>query len=239
MADDKKDKDSDTSKPKGSCLGKLSGLFLFVMFSSLLAALFFISQPQDLTKIDGYGPAAKMMPSRDLRTVLHNAAERGFPVTITEEELNRYLANTLQTRQGGLLSEHSSLDAVWINLEADRAEVILDRHVFGRPLTLSMFLRVEQHLNGKGIPGIDVLRNGGPYVKDSPLPNQGGRFGQLIVPEGFLLLIMPSMEKLAKAYSEELLSLQEMARIRIDEGRITFDPRGNNGPALPAPPSSF
>jgi hypothetical protein len=239
MADDENDKVPDNRKPKGSCLGKLGGLFVFLLLSSLTAALFFISQPQDLTKIDGYGPVAKMPPPRDLRTVLRNAAERGFPVTLTEEELNRYLATTLHSRQGGLLSEHVKFDGVWVNLEPGRAELILERHVLGHPLTLSIFLRIERRLDEKGLSVIDIHRDGGPYIKDAPLPNQGGRFGQLVVPEGFLLLIMPSLEKLATAYSEEIsLGFREMGNIRIDDSRISFAPR-SNGLDLPAPRSSF
>ena len=50
---------------------------------------------------------------------------------------------------------------------------------------------------------------------------------------------MPSLEKLATAYSEEIrLGFREMGNIRIDDSRISFDPR-SNGLDLPAPRSSF
>ncbi len=240
MAEDKKDKNPDIPKSSGGCLAKLAGLFVFLMLSGLTTALFFISLPQDLTKLDGYGPVAKMLPPRDLRTVLRNASERGYPVTLTEDEVNRYIATTLQTRQGGLLSKQVTLDGVWVNLLTDRAEVIFERHVLGYPITLSIYLHVEQRLDAKGLPVTEIHRDGGPYIKDTPLPNRGGRFGHLVVPEGFLLLIMPSLEKLAALYAEEIhLGFGEMGRIRINDGRISFDPRGSGELGLAAPQNSL
>jgi hypothetical protein len=67
---------------------------------------------------------------------------------------------------------------------------------------------------------------GGPYHSDFPKPPRGGRFGKLVVPQGFLLLVMPAYEKLASQFSSEIdLGLREMSKIQIKKGYITLDPR--------------
>ena len=61
-------------------------------------------------------------------------------------------------------------------------------------------------------------------------PLRGGRFGKLVVPQGFLILVMPAYAKLADIYYEEIrLALQEMARIRIEPDRLLLESREPSG----------
>jgi len=95
----------------------------------------------------------------------------------------------------------------------------------GKPFTVSMYLKVEQIQGLKGVE-TKLLMHGGPYLDNLPRPPRGGRFGQLVVPQGFLLLVMPSYQKLAELFSSEIhLGFEEMARIRIEKNRLVLDPR--------------
>ena len=59
---------------------------------------------------------------------------------------------------------------------------------------------------------------------------RGGRFGKLVVPQGFLLLVMPAYEKLVPLFREEIhLGFEEMARIKIEKNRLVLDPREPSG----------
>jgi hypothetical protein len=228
---------AESSKPKsgGGCLGKLMFLFFLTLACGLGAALFFIAQPQDLTDIGGYAPMAKATPVREMKAVLKNSLVRGYPVTLTETEINQWLGRTLATRQGGLLADQVSLDRVWVRLNDGQAEVIMERRIMGRPMTVSMFVQVEQFQGAKGMR-TEVLMHGGPYHPSLPHPMKGGRFGKLVVPQGFLLLVMPSYRKLAQAFPEEIhLAFEEMARIRIGENRIELNPREPVGAAEAVP----
>lgn len=222
---------ADPSKPNsgGGCLRKLSSLFLLAFACGLGAAMFFISQPQDLTDIGGYGPAAKATSPRDLKTVLQSALDRGFPVTLTETEINQWLGKTLVAKQGGVLASHASLERVWVRLADGHAEVIIERRLMGRPFTVSMFVKVEQTQGDRGVR-TEIHRHGGPYHENLPEPMRGGRFGKLVVPQGFLILVMPGYAKLAEIYREEIqLAFQEMARIRIEPDRLLLDSRESPG----------
>lgn len=222
---------ADSSKPKsgGGCLGKLFFLILLAGGGGLASALWFIAQPQDLTDIGGYGPAAKTAPVRDLKNVLQSALKRGYPVALTETEINQWLGRTLSAKQGGLLAGQVSLDRVWVRLEDGYAEVIMERAVMGRPFTVSMFLKVEQTQGVKGIK-TEIHRHAGPYHANLPKPLRGGRFGKLVVPQGFLILVLPAYDKLAELYREEIrLAFEEMVRIRIEPNRLVLDSREPSG----------
>ncbi len=227
--------DSSKSKSGGGCLGKF--LFLVVLLSAgmLGCALFFITRPQDLTDIGGYGPQGKAAPVRDLKTVLKNSVTRGYPVTLTEAEINQWLGRTLTTKQGGLLAANVTLDRVWIRLEDGHAEVVMERRIMNHPFTVSMFLQVAQTESVKGLH-TEIQLHGGPYHESLPKPPRGGRFGRLVVPQGFLLLVMPAYRNLAALFQEEIhLGFEEMARIKIEKNRLVLDPRipGADASGLP------
>ena len=233
------EKESPPPKAKGSCLGKLMTFVVFLGLAGLGAALYFVAQPQDLSDIDGRGPAAVGKSSRNLKEVLKNSSDGAYPLKLSEEEINLYLRDTLAFKQAGFLGEWVDIEDVAVRLEEDRAEVIIVRSVAGYPLTLSMYIRIEQIEQPDGRITTRIFRNGGPYQEWLPKPGIGGRFGKLPVPEGFLLTVMPSFQQLAGVYREvpesgkrgkpvkEVDFIEDMARISIADGKLLLDPRPN------------
>ncbi len=212
-------------KSGGGCFSKLLLLILLAAAVGLGAAIFYAIQPQDLTDLGGHGPATGILPERDLKVVLQNAIDRGYPVTLSEAEINQWLGRTLATKQAGFLEGKVTLDRVWVRLEEERAEVIMERHFLGKSFTVSMYLQVEQVEDLKG-PLLNITPSGGPYLKDYPYPPRGGRFGKLVVPMGFLHLVMPAYQKLPALFPGEItLAFTKMARIRIEKGNLVLDPR--------------
>lgn len=208
-------------KSGGGCFSKLLLLILLAAAGGLGAAIFYAIQPQDLSDL----ASAKTLPERDLKVVLKNASERGYPVTLSEAEINQWLARTLVARQAGFLEGKVTFDRVWVRLEDERAEVIMARRFLGKPFTVSMYLKVEKLEDEKGIV-TDFQPNGGPYLKDFPHPPKGGRFGKLVVPMGFLYLVLPAYQKLGALFPEEVdLGFANMARVKIEKGRLVLDPR--------------
>jgi hypothetical protein len=223
----KKDKEEAEEKKKGGCLGKLFGLLVFAVIVGLGAALYFISLPQDLSDIGGYAPAAETSasPPRDIEAVLRKSIEGDYSVTLSETELNNWLGRELKLKQGGELAQWVSLKRVWVRLRDGVAEIIIERDVAGYPLTSSMFLQIEQNETAKGIT-TQIHLHGGGYHQDVPMPKRGGRFGQLVVPQGFLIMVMPDFEKIAQLFETEVdLGFSQMARIKIEDNRIVLDPK--------------
>jgi len=227
--------DSQETPPGGGCLGKLFSLIMLAGAAGLVEAMIASTRPQDLTDIGGYGQGPTTTPGQDMRVVLKNSLSRGYPVTLTETQINQWLGRTLVARQGGLLAQLVTLERVWVRLEEGYAEVILERKIMKQPFTVSMFIKVGQKQGPKGIQ-TEVQRHGGPYHPDLPQPLRGGRFGQLVVPQGFLLLVLPSYKQLASLFDEEIhLGFEEMARIHIEKHRLILNPRepSDNAGGLP------
>lgn len=210
--------------PRG-CLPRLTVWLLLLAAVGLGFSLYYIAQPQDLSDIQGYRPESRALLRRDLPKMLQTSLDRSYPVTITEGEINDWLRGVLRAKQAGLLAEKVSLDGVWVRLEDGRAEIILERKVMGKPFTISMYLKVDVTENEEGV-NREVKRHGGRYHPYLPFPTVGGRFGKLAVPQGFLLLVLPSFQKLATMFPEEIrLGFEEMTRIKIEKNRLTLDPR--------------
>ncbi len=201
-------------------------LFVVLLLGGFAAALYFIAQPQSLDDVSDYR-LSRSDRSRDLQQVMKNAIERGYPVTIGEAEINRYIRRTLKSRQGGDLAKWVSIEGVAVRLEDGRAEIVIERMIKKKyPLTVSMYLNIVQTEDAEGTVKTALNLHGGPFMEDVPRLNQGGRFGQLVVPQGFLVLVLDSFRKIAKAYEIELnLAFEQMTRIRIEENKLILDPR--------------
>ncbi len=216
------------TKSRG-CFSRLFSSFLFLISIGLAVAVYFATQPQDLSDVKGYGGISTNRP-RDLGQAIRNAAERGYDLPLSEEDLNRWLAATLAMKQGGVLETSVKLEGVAIRLEQDVAEVVMVRSAFGRPFTVSMFLRIEQTESSDGI-STALHRDGGPFMDSFPNLKKGGRFGNLVVPQGLLLLVMPSFSELKDQFKEEISNgLEKMAKVKIEEGNLVLDPRGSASP---------
>ncbi len=214
-------------KPKGGCLGKLFGLIVFLVVVGLVAALFFVSQPQDLNDLGGNSPAATTQTSapRDMEAVLTKSIEGDYSVVLTEKELNEWLGRELKLKQTGELAKWVGMKRVWVRLQEDVAEIIVEREIAGRPFTTSMFLKIDQVESAKGI-STQIHLHGGGYRDSAPRPTRGGRFGRLVVPQGFLILVMPEFQKVAALFEKEIdLGFKRMARIKIKDGQLELDPR--------------
>lgn len=214
----------------GGCFSKLLVLILLAAGAGLGVAVFFVVQPQNLTDIGGYGPSMKPMPERDLKEVLKNSIDRGYPIVLSETEINRWLAQNLIMKQGGLLGDSIKLEHFWIRLEEGRAEMIIERSIMGMPFTTSMYFQVvKQQSARESITNYNPA--GGPFVSGYPFPQKGGRLGQLVVPQGFLYLLLPSYEKIAALFAPETeLAFKKMQHVKFEKGRLVLDPRETTGP---------
>jgi hypothetical protein len=219
-----KNEEPPAPQPRG-CLPRLTVWLLLLAAIGLGFSIFYMAQPQDLKDIQGYLPESRALLRRDLQKMLQTSHDRSYPVTITEGEINDWLRGVVKASQGGLLAGEVSLDGVWVRLEEGRAEIVLERKVKGKPFTVSMYLQVAQSESEEGTK-TEVKRHGGGYHEYLPFPTVGGRFGKLPVPQGFLLLVLPSFEKLATLFPDEIrLGFEDMTRIKIEKNRLTLDPR--------------
>lgn len=198
-----------------------TGLFLGFA-AGLLLLLVQLWRTQDLSDIQGYGDSA---PARDLEAVIRNA--NGGPVTITEEELNRYLRETCRMRQPGIFSIITHCQGVAVRLHNGYAEVIFDR-VLGANMhqTTAVNLTFTQELK-LGIPELHADMHGGEPLLGS-MPN-GGSIGRVPLPRRYVIMLGPALDSLVSCYPAiaELITEHRYCPIITANGkdrRITLVP---------------
>ena len=212
---------------RGGCLRRLFSLFVFLVIIGLGIGMYFMSLPQDCSDISVSSPASATpaSPPRDIAMVLEKSIEGNFSVTLSEKEINDWLGRELMFKQCGELAQFVSMKRVWVRLKDGVAEVVMVREISGREFTTSMFLQIEQTETAKGIT-TKVHLHGGGFHELLPIPKRGGRFGQLMVPQGFLIMVMPDFQKIAALFEREVeLGFRRMARIKIEDKRLVLDPQ--------------
>ena len=181
--------------------------------------------PQDIWNIEGYGEGAQSQQARDLTAVLRESVERGHEITISEEELNRWIGSTLKIKQKGLLGFAVKINGLGIRLSEGEAEIVMERSFLGIKSTLSMYMQVEveaDHMSSSK----EVLLHGGPITESFPALKRGGRFGRLTVPQGYLYLVKPAFFQLGDIYKEELeMAFRKMHNIQLQDGKVVLTPR--------------
>lgn len=218
----------DSDEPsKPGCFSRIISLVITLVFFGIGVCVYLVAQPQDLSALKEAAADTAPASKREMKAVLQNAIDRGYPVPLTEAQINQWLSRTVIGKQGGPLKFDASLKNVWVKLDENIAEIIMERDVMGYALTTSMFIQVEKRESAGGIH-TEIILDGGPFHPNYPKPSRGGRFGQLVVPQGFLLLVMPAYEKLATLFKEEIdLGFREMSSIKIEKGKVVLDPRPN------------
>ncbi len=184
--------------------------------------MFLVMQAQNTQSLET--AAASVTTQRDLNDVFVRAREGAYKITISEEELNAYVARKLAMKQGGALAGVVSLEKILIRLEEERAEVITVRKVFGKTFTTSLWLTIEQTENASGEVATSFDLSGGTMPILHKI-KKGGRFGRLTVPQGFLLLTKSAHIQLVDVFAEDIRNgIEEMGRIQIRKGALELDP---------------
>ncbi len=221
---DKQEKESKLQVTKKISLnGKLFRLLFLVVCFGVFAAIYMMLQSQDLSDIDGYKSSSTA--PRNVQEVLNKAIEGNYSVTLTEADINHMLQSEINAKQGGMLSSDASIKRILVRLKKDLAEVVILRELFGQEITVSMYLQIQQTEDNDGI-STQIHLHGGNYNKTSVIPNVGGRFGKLRIPQGFLMSVVPDYVKIAEVLAPEIeLGFEKMARFEIQDKRVLLDPR--------------
>lgn len=210
-------------------MGRFFLLGLITLFAGVLAAGYFACLPQDLESIDGYRADAATQ-ARDLALVMEKSLEKGHSLTLSEEEINRWLARTVAPRQGGLLASLVTLEGVWVRLMDGYVEIIQERSMLGYRFTVSVFVSLER-TEEAGRVRKQAHLHCGPYHEALPRPLRGGRFGRLVVPQGFLVFVMPAYRKLAHEFRNEIkLGIEEMSSVSFESKRLILKPHARPSP---------
>ena len=181
------------------------GLLLIMLVGlGLCYILAFSSEPPG-AKIPASGSSVP-----NLKNLLAVGLSSGQDLTITEEDINGFLAATLVARQGGPLAGKAPLRRVAVRLRDGVFHVVLVREVFGREHCVSVHLTPSQ-----------TAAEGERLWSVQP---SGGSIGKLPVAGGLLSLALQPVNQLAALYRDELKILKHASSIRVENGRVLLGP---------------
>ncbi|SHJ29863.1 hypothetical protein SAMN02745181_1694 [Rubritalea squalenifaciens DSM 18772] len=222
------------SKSKFSFFRFLVALLVIAANVAMGAFVYFAWQPRDLSDVDGRDSKVKTAEVVDILEKIQAAKNGLYEVTITEEDLNLYLASKLKLAQSGVIDEYVDVKGVYVDLKPDTMEIIIEREInyvdpsaekgddkeaastipfLPMDNTVSMKLKIFTTVNEKG----ETVR-----VVEFP----GGSFGKAPAPGQFVLAVKDSFDQIAKHFSKEVdLAYNQMVRLEIGDGFITLDPR--------------
>ena len=221
----KLDDDYEEEKKKHSSVSVLGNMIFLLTLSFLLGIGWLVYQtwiPQDLSSLPGY---RKVEQSPNIPELLHKADKSNSVLTLSESDVNRYLASTLKASQNGVLSPFARPLGVGIRFHDQFMEVVLERNTLSdKKQTVSMFITIRQEEKGAGQPPLTRIEfcegnKNGQYVK------WGGKLGSLTVPQGYMIFLRPAFENLATAYKDFLSSLIDSGRlIQFSNGHVDLIP---------------
>lgn len=200
----------DPPKPRRSPLAKLLRLLVILLLGGVLYCVYLATQADDLTDIGGYGEDTA--PRKNLYGEIKESIRTGRAIRISERDLNAYLQDNIQLEQLGSYADKVSAKDIWVRLEKDRLEVIVQREVWGYPQTMGANFAFPEK----------VLADG---RKKPALAWESVSLGRLTLPQGYGLLVKEAFVKLAAALEAELTpAFQNMGKIKVEDGALLLDP---------------
>ena len=133
--------------------------------------------------------------------------KRAAVMEISEAEINRHLATTLTGKVGDMYGGLVTFEGARIELEPDRARLILIWKLKGYTRTASVDLAINRDENNFHV---DLLR---------------GAYGHLQMPRGMMRPLYPSLRAVADALDPEIRTLFQMTKITILKDKLVLDPR--------------
>lgn len=213
-----------------------STIVKFIVYLVVLGALGFIGLsvtfawlPRNVVVASSDGVAVTGK-SVDLMKRMQAAIDEEYTVTITESEVNDYLAEKVQIAQSSLVGEFVTIESVQAELQEGMIDITIERS-FDLPgneredgskrvpvlpfiHTCSMQLKIYSEEPGSDAEGTSVVEFPGGYLGQTQLP------GLLVT------IVKPSFDVLADALAQEIeLGFHNMTKVTVSDGVIELDPR--------------
>ncbi len=213
-------------KRRGFSKVKMSVTLLVLgILSAMVGFVYFGWQGADLSDVSGRKGIA--IGYVDIERKVRNALDANVEVTLTEAELNQYIAKNLKMKQGGFMKDFAKVKGVYVDLKPDVMEIFIKREIaqYGedgtiktdvfKPFThtVSMKLKIFTEVDEKGMT-----------TRKVEFP--GGTVGKAPTPGRMVLVVKASFDQIAEHFKTETeLGYEKMTSITVGDGFIKLDPR--------------
>ena len=102
-------------------------LLVLVILTAIGGFVYFGWQGADLSDVSGKKGIA--IGYVDVERKVRNALNANAEVTLTEAELNQYIAKNLKMKQGGFMKGFAKVKGVYVDLKPDMMEIFIEREI--------------------------------------------------------------------------------------------------------------
>ena len=216
----------------------LVGNIIFLLTIAILAGISWLVynswQPQETSSLPGFRQKDN---APDMPKIVKQAVARDASVSFSEEDINRYLASSLQPKQHGALAIFATNPAVGVRLHGGKEkpdgsigegymEIIIERYTgVDSRQTISLFLTPFQSMDPHNYMAVQTRFE---FYNDKTLPggiHVGGTIGGLSVPQGYMIFLLPAFENLLQACLPLIHMVEESGMgLHISDGRLSLTP---------------
>lgn len=176
---------------------------------AMLGAAVMAGLPMDLSAFKGREttPVATEAPRNLLAEAQKVMIDRNADIVFTEEEVNRYLSRRLQGVQKGMIASIVKYRGAYVDLTPGKAEVVIEREVFGKPITMSVTVTPEV------------------YQKQVRYLPTNWTLGRISLGERNVKPVIELFRRLRVTLGDEYEMLRQMTEVRFEEDRVVLDSR--------------
>ncbi|MDP4791920.1 MAG: hypothetical protein NWR99_08545 [Verrucomicrobiales bacterium] len=199
-------------RPAYNSGGGLSFLtvFLTLVAMGMLAAVFFVVQPRDMSSVAGY-PVNPLAATGKPRNLLEETQKlmisRSADLSLSEEEVNLYLNQRLQAEQTGPMAAIVKFRGLYIDFTPGFADVIIERELFGMPLTMSATISTEK------------------FRQQTVYRATNWHLGRIDLGEVTIKPVSDLFLRLRMSCLDEFQTLQQMVEVKFVENKVILDSR--------------
>tara|TARA_R110000850_G_scaffold175640_4_gene301403 strand:- start:1707 stop:2273 length:567 start_codon:yes stop_codon:yes gene_type:complete len=185
----------------------MMNVFLFLVGIGMLVLVVMVILPKDLSAIQGYpiDPMKNGAPRNLLDEVQNVMISRNSEVAFTETEINQYLNQRMQGEQSGAMGALVAFKGVYADLFEGGFELIVERELFGLPITVTRRFRAEE------------FRHQMRYVPS------GFTVGRISLGSRSIKPVVDMFGRMQSTCQEEIFTIKQMARVRYEDNRVVFD----------------
>lgn len=185
-------------------------VFLLLVALGMIALIGMVMLPREnMDMVAGY-PIDPMAEKGTPRNLLEESQKvmmtRSEKVTFSEAEVNEYLNDRLQGEQSGVLATIVKFKGVYVDLTPGLAEIIVEREIFGKPLTTSCKMRAE------------------PFKSQIVYRPTGWTIGRIELGSRNIKPVVGMFKRLQETMNEEISTMKQMVNVKFEQDRIILDP---------------
>jgi len=200
-------------------------LLILGILAAMGGFVYFGWQGADLSDVSGRKGIA--IGYVDIERKVRNALNDNAEVTLTEAELNQYIAKNLKMKQGGFMKGFAKVKGVYVDLKPDVMEVFIKREIaqYGEDGTIKTdVFKPFTHTVSMKLKIFTVVDEKGVTSRKVEFP--GGRIGKAPTPGLMVTVVKASFDQLAEHFKAETeLGYKKMTSITVGDGFIKLDPR--------------